>query len=175
MLKQIYDVVKLFTAFSDTSVISQMDKVILLGDCRVSHGCVSLQQLLLYSVRVKIITVVLALVTRDVTIIIVDEKRSNIFATGLLGCRFAYLTCSVNMRKLTPLLCARACIGIVWTFMDMLISAFSALCAVTVDGKVAAHRCRRADLDMRVSTVRIRTISPEEVHARRHAVWCRCM
>lgn len=68
---------------------------------------------------------------------------------------FSKLSCAVNMGQGAFLLFADPRVGIIRAFIDMSISAFCALFAISQYCKIAADGCSRRDADMCVATFRV--------------------
>lgn len=117
----------------------------------------------------------ISIVGVDLFVIFFGTRNIRVIVVGtLLGLgsssRLAHIRCGVNMRQSALCVTTRSCVSVVRTLGHMTLGTMTALVTIAQRGKVATYRCRRTDVKMSITTVRLGTVAADEMGTGRNAI-----
>lgn len=116
----------------------------------------------------------ISIVGVDLFVIFFGTGNIRVIVVGTLlgfgGSRLAHIRCGVNMRQSALCVTTRSCVSVVRTLGHMTLGTMTALVTIAQRGKVATYRCRRTDVKMSITTVRLGTVAAGEMGTGRNAI-----
>lgn len=124
------------------------------------------------AVGVDIVAVYLIIfvITYYVTILLLPGATSRTYNVSSM---FPDLSSPINVWQMTLRLATDTSVSVIWTFVNMTLSATRPLATVAKDSKVSTDWSRWIDTDMRIATRRIGAFASNEMHTGRDSFCCR--